>query len=85
MLTSQWSDTDANFTLAIPHARADDGIPRGSVFIAFCYYEAAANKLTNQALDPFAKIAEVKYCAVRLKKGGDMPTELGYHSELVPA
>ncbi|MDR2875982.1 MAG: formate dehydrogenase subunit alpha, partial [Methylobacillus sp.] len=31
-------------------ARADDGIQRGSVFIAFCYYEAAANKLTNQAL-----------------------------------
>jgi formate dehydrogenase major subunit len=62
-------------------ARADDGIPRGSVFIAFCYYEAAANLLTNPALDPFAKIAEVKYCAVRLKKGGEIPTELGYHSE----
>lgn len=62
-------------------ARADDGIPRGSVFIAFCYYEAAANLLTNPALDPFAKIAEVKYCAVRLTKGGDIPTELGYHSE----
>ena len=66
-------------------ARADDGIPRGSVFIAFCYYEAAANKLTNQALDPFAKIAEVKYCAVRLKKGGVLPEELGYHSELETA
>jgi len=66
-------------------ARVDDGIPRGTVFIAFCYYEAAANKLTNQALDPFAKIAEVKYCAVRLKKGGVMPTELGYHSELASA
>ena len=62
-------------------ARADDGIPRGSVFIAFCYYEAAANLLTNPALDPFAKIAEVKYCAVRLKKGGEIPTDLGYHSE----
>jgi len=62
-------------------ARADDGIPLGSVFIPFCYYEAAANKLTNQALDPYAKIAEVKYCAVRLSKGGKLPTELGYHSE----
>lgn len=62
-------------------ARADDGIPRGAVFIAFCYYEAAANKLTNQALDPFAKIAEVKYCAVRLKKGGELAAELGYHSQ----
>ncbi|MEY3746915.1 MAG: hypothetical protein RL194_374 [Pseudomonadota bacterium] len=61
-------------------ARADDGIPQGSVFIAFCYYEAAANMLTNPALDPFAKIAEVKYCAVRLKKGGNLPTDLGFHS-----
>jgi formate dehydrogenase major subunit len=66
-------------------ARADGGIPRGSVFIAFCYYEAAANLLTNPALDPFAKIAEVKYCAVRLTKGGDIPTELGYHSETAVA
>lgn len=64
-------------------ARADDGIPQGSVFIAFCYYEAAANLLTNPALDPFAKIAEVKYCAVRLKKGGTLPTNLGYHSEAI--
>ena len=61
-------------------ARADDGIPRGAIFIAFCYYEAAANILTNPALDPFAKIAEVKYCAVRVEKKGDMPTSLGYHS-----
>jgi len=62
-------------------ARADDGIPRGSVFIPFCYYEAAANKLTNQALDPFAKIAEVKYCAVKISRGGEAPEEIGYHTE----
>lgn len=52
-------------------ARADPGIQPGTVFIPFCYAEAAANKLTNQALDPDAKIAEVKYCAVRLEKAGD--------------
>ena len=67
------------------YARADDGIPRGTVFIPFCYYEAAANKLTNQALDPFAKIAEVKYCAVRLSAGGEVSEALGYHTEPVPA
>ncbi|HEX5539634.1 MAG TPA: formate dehydrogenase subunit alpha [Methylophilaceae bacterium] len=66
-------------------ARADDGIARGSIFIAFCYYEAAANLLTNPALDPFAKIAEVKYCAVKLSKGGTLPTALGYHSDMVTA
>ena len=38
------------------YARADAGTPRGAVFIPFCYYEAAANLLTNPALDPFGKI-----------------------------
>ncbi|HUR90947.1 MAG TPA: formate dehydrogenase subunit alpha [Ramlibacter sp.] len=55
------------------YARADDSSPRGSVFVAFCYYEAAANKLTNAALDPFAKIPEFKYCAVRVTPGGPEP------------
>ncbi len=50
--------------------RADEGIPTGSIFIPFAFYEAAANKLTNPALDPFGKIAEVKYCAVQVTKGG---------------
>ena len=63
------------------YARADDGMPAGSVFIPFCYYEAAANKLTNPALDPWAKIAEVKYCAVRLRRGGTVPTGPGYRSQ----
>jgi formate dehydrogenase major subunit len=53
-------------------ARADDGTPRGTVFIPFAYYEAAANILTNPALDPFGKIAELKYCAVKLTKGGKL-------------
>ena len=52
------------------NARADDGIQPGTVFMPFCYAEAAANLLTNQALDPFAKIAEVKYCAVRVSRDG---------------
>jgi formate dehydrogenase major subunit len=53
-------------------ARVDEGTPRGSVFIPFAFYEAAANVLTNAALDPFGKIAEVKYCAVKLSKGGTL-------------
>ena len=48
------------------YARADDGISPGDVFIPFCYHEAAANLLTNAALDPFGKIPELKYCAVKL-------------------
>jgi formate dehydrogenase major subunit len=55
------------------YARADDGMPRGSVFVPFCYYEAAANMLTNPVLDPFGKIPEFKYCAVRVTRGGPSP------------
>jgi formate dehydrogenase major subunit len=60
------------------YARADDGTPRGAVFVPFCYYEAAINRLTNAALDPFAKIPEFKYCAVRLSLGGQAPLQGSY-------
>jgi formate dehydrogenase major subunit len=60
------------------YARADDGTPRGAVFVPFCYYEAAINKLTNAALDPFAKIPEFKYCAVRVRAGGSAPVQASY-------
>ncbi|PUE13015.1 formate dehydrogenase subunit alpha [Limnohabitans sp. T6-20] len=46
--------------------RRDDGTPQGAVFMPFAYVEAAANELTNAALDPFGKIPEFKYCAVRV-------------------
>ena len=59
-------------------ARADDGTPRGAVFIPFCYYEAAANLLTNPVLDPFGKIPEFKYCAVRVTPGGRENAVRGY-------
>jgi len=61
-------------------ARADDGTPRGAVFIPFCYYEAAANLLTNPVLDPFGKIPEFKYCAVRVTAGGAESRARGYGS-----
>jgi len=47
-------------------ARADEGIAIGVVFVPFAYVEAAANILTNAALDPFGKIPEFKYCAARI-------------------
>ena len=59
-------------------ARADEGTPRGAVFIPFCYYEAAANLLTNPVLDPFGKIPEFKYCAVRVSAGGATSELVGY-------
>jgi formate dehydrogenase major subunit len=64
-------------TIAL-YARADDGMPRGAVFVPFCYYEAAANMLTNPVLDPFGKIPEFKYCAIRVTPGGNVPERLSF-------
>jgi len=60
------------------YARADDSSPRGAVFVPFCYYEAAINRLTNAALDPFAKIPEFKYCAIRVALGGELAAQSSY-------
>ena len=49
-------------------ARVDRDVPDGLLFIPFCYVEAAANLLTNAALDPFGKIPEFKFCAARVEK-----------------
>jgi formate dehydrogenase major subunit len=49
-------------------ACADDHVPEGTIFIPFCYAEAAANLLTNPALDPFGKIPEFKFCAVKAER-----------------
>jgi len=46
--------------------RPDSGLQRGSVFMAFCYVEAAANLLTIDELDPYGKIPEFKFCAVKI-------------------
>ena len=46
--------------------RADSDVPVGMVFMPFCYAEAAANLLTNPALDPTGKIPEFKFCAARV-------------------
>jgi formate dehydrogenase major subunit len=63
------------------HVRRDDGTPRGAVFIPFAYYEAAANLMTNAALDPFGKIPEFKYCAVAIQLGGEVVSVPGYGAE----
>jgi len=47
--------------------RLSDRVARGQVFVPFHFREAAANLLTNPALDPYAKMAELKCCAVRIE------------------
>ncbi len=50
-------------------ARASTKMQKGGVFMPFCFREAAANLLTNDALDPKGKIPEFKFCAVRVERG----------------
>jgi formate dehydrogenase major subunit len=64
--------------------RLDDGTPRGSIFIPFAYQEAAANLLTNAALDPFGKIPELKYCAVRVSATGVPAQHSGFAVQATP-
>ncbi len=47
--------------------RSDRDVPEGMVFIPFCFAEAAANLLTNAALDPIGKIPEFKFCAAKVE------------------
>jgi len=50
--------------------RRDPAVATGTVFIPFCYSEAAANVLTSPELDPFGKIPEFKYSAARISASG---------------
>ena len=49
-------------------ARADRAVAEDMVFVPFAYVEAAANILTNSAIDPFGKIPEFKFAAVKAEK-----------------
>lgn len=48
-------------------AREDRAVAPDMVFLPFAYVEAAANILTNPALDPYGKIPEFKYSAVKVE------------------
>jgi len=49
-------------------AKVTARVAKGSIFIPFHFAEAAANVLTNDVLDPVAKIPEFKVCAARLER-----------------
>lgn len=52
----------------IARAEVTERSKKGMIFIPFHYREAAANILTNDALDPVAKIPEFKVAAVNIQK-----------------
>ncbi|MGR3492144.1 MAG: formate dehydrogenase subunit alpha [Shimia sp.] len=52
-------------------AREDRAVAPDMVFLPFAYVEAAANILTNPAIDPWGKIPEFKYSAVRVEAASE--------------
>jgi formate dehydrogenase major subunit len=52
-------------------AREDRAVAPDMVFVPFAYVEAAANVLTNPAVDPYGKIPEFKFAAVRVEKAAN--------------
>jgi len=58
-------------TVDVP-AKVTPDIVKGVMFMPFHYRECAANVLTNNALDPIAKIPEFKACAVKVERIGEV-------------
>jgi formate dehydrogenase major subunit len=52
-------------------AREDRAVAPDMVFLPFAFVEAAANILTNPAIDPYGKIPEFKFSAVRVEAAAD--------------
>jgi formate dehydrogenase alpha subunit len=59
--------TSRRGTVNVP-AKVTKDIMKGVTFMPFHFAECAANVLTNNALDPIAKIPEFKACAVKVEK-----------------
>jgi len=53
-------------------AKVTEDSPVGVVSMSFHFAESPTNQLTNPALDPVAKIPELKVSAVRIEKNGDL-------------
>lgn len=62
----QWVEVSSRRGVIKIKANVSKGIKRGIVYIPFHFIEAAANVLTNPAIDPVAKIPEYKVCAVKV-------------------
>jgi predicted molibdopterin-dependent oxidoreductase YjgC len=51
----------------VTSVRLSDRVARRQVFVPFHFREAAANLLTSPVLEPHAKMAALKVCAVRIE------------------
>ena len=57
-------------------ARVTDSAPAGTIAMTFHFAESPTNELTNPALDPVAKIPELKVAAVRVEKLGRVAAKI---------
>jgi predicted molibdopterin-dependent oxidoreductase YjgC len=64
----EWVRISSRRGEVVTRALLTDRVARGVVFMSFHFAEANANRLTNAALDPVAKIPEYKVCAVKVEK-----------------
>jgi formate dehydrogenase major subunit len=69
----EWLQVTSRRGSVAASARLDDSLPDGTVFMPFCYAEAAANLLTNPALDPESKIPEYKFAAIQVNRLAAIP------------
>ena len=77
-----WVDVSSRRgTIRLP-VRSSSAPGLGAIFIPFCWREASVNRLTNDALDPYGKIPEFKYCAVKVEKVAPGELEDEEHEEL---
>jgi formate dehydrogenase major subunit len=62
----------------IASVQIDEAVAVGTLFMPFAFYEAAANVLTADTLDPTGKIPEFKHTPVSVQKATAQPVVSGY-------
>ena len=65
------NDRRSSYGTITLNASSSDAAAPGSIFVPFHFREAAANLLTIDELDPFGKIPEFKFCAVKVERMTD--------------
>lgn len=75
--TGDWVDVSSRRGSITARLLVTGRSPEGTVFIPFHFVEAAANVLTDQRLDPRAKIPDYKVCGVQVAPAAAIPTRPG--------
>ncbi len=77
LASSDWVDVASRRGTITARLLVTDRSPKGMIFIPFHFAEAAANVLTDNRLDPRAKIPDYKVCAVRVTTATAAPDRPG--------